>query len=89
MWNVLRDRRFRGIKFRRQHVASPFILDFFAISLKLAVEIDGDSHLGRQALDDARDAELARLYGIRVWRVTARRVETELSAVLRELAVVL
>ena len=89
MWNALRDRRFRGIKFRRQHVASPFILDFFAHSLKLAIEIDGGSHLGRQALDAARDADLGRLYGIRVWRVSARRVETELAAVLRDLAVVL
>ncbi len=41
MWNALRDRRFRGIKFRRQHVLHPFIVDFYAPSLKLVVEVDG------------------------------------------------
>lgn len=58
-------------------------------SPKLAIEIDGGSHLGRQALDAARDADLGRLHGIRVWRVSARVVEVELAAVLGELAVVL
>ena len=38
LWNALRDRRFRGIKFRRQHVLHPYIVDFFASSLKLVVE---------------------------------------------------
>ena len=85
MWNAVRDRRFRGIKFRREHVLHPFIVDFYAASLKLVVEVDGGYHAGRVAEDTARDAELARLYGVRVIRFEAHRVERDLRAVLAEL----
>ena len=86
MWNALRDRRFRGIKFRREHVLHPFIVDFYAPSLKLVVEIDGGYHAGRVAEDAARDAELVRLYGVRVIRFGADRVERNLGRTLAELA---
>ncbi len=85
MWNALRDRRFRGIKFRRQHVLHPFIVDFYAPSLKLAVEVDGGYHAERSAEDAARDAELVRLYGVRVVRLDAARVERNLGCTLAEL----
>ena len=87
LWNSLRDRRFRGIKFRRQHVLSPFIVDFYAASLKLVVEVDGGYHAARGVEDAGRDAELARLYGVRVVRVAAHCVEHDLGRVLEQLAV--
>ncbi len=86
LWNALRDRRFRGIKFRREHVLHPFIVDFYAASLKLVVEVDGGYHATRSAEDAARDAALARLHGVRVVRFEAWRVERELGAVLVALA---
>lgn len=89
MWNALRDRRFRGIKFRRQHVLHPFIVDFFAASLKLVVEVDGGYHSARVAQDAARDAALVRLHGVRVIRFAAHSVERELRAALAELGAVL
>ena len=86
MWNALRDRRFRGIKFRRQHVLHPFIVDFYAPSLKLVVEVDGGYHAARLAQDAARDAELTRLHGVRVIRLDASRVERDLGRTLAVLA---
>ena len=86
MWNALRDRRFRGIKFRRQHVLHPFIVDFYASALKLVVEIDGGYHAARVAEDAARDATLARLHGVRVVRFEAHYVERHLGSVLTALA---
>jgi len=49
-----------GIRFRRQHPAGPFILDFFCARANLAVEIDGIVHgMGeRTARDEQRDAWL-------------------------------
>jgi len=85
LWNALRDRRFRGIKFRRQHVAHPYILDFFAPMLKLGVEVDGGYHRGRVAEDAARDLDLAAYYGVRVVRVDAGLVERDLQEALRGL----
>ena len=86
LWNALRDRRFRGVKFRRQHVMHPYIVDFYAPGLKLVVEVDGGYHRDRGAEDAARDLDLAAYYGVRVVRVDAGLVERDLSAALRVLA---
>ena len=44
LWTLLRDRRFQGKKFRRQHTISSFILDFYCHERKLAIELDGNYH---------------------------------------------
>jgi len=75
-----------GVRFRRQHPFAPFILDFYAPSVKLAVEIDGSLHDARR--DAARDAELARS-GVRVLRVKAWMLERHLSVVLAVIRAVL
>lgn len=85
LWGALRDRRFGGIKFRRQHVLFPFIVDFYAPSLKLVVEVDGGYHLDRVSADALRDAELAATYGARVVRIDANLVERDLPAALATL----
>ncbi|HEX6901422.1 MAG TPA: endonuclease domain-containing protein [Thermoanaerobaculia bacterium] len=60
MWEILRDRRLQGIKFRRQHPISIYVADFFCHELKLIVELDGEVHdAPRRAVRDAnRDAYL-------------------------------
>jgi len=85
LWGALRDRRFRGIKFRRQHVLHPYIVDFFAPALKLVVEVDGGYHGDRVADDAARDLDLAGYYGVRVVRIEAALVEWDLPEALRVL----
>ena len=56
LWHRLR-RRPGGFKFRRQHPAGEYVLDFFCSDAKLAIEIDGISHnMGeRPASDMVRD----------------------------------
>ena len=83
LWNALRDRRFLDIKFRRQHVMHPYIVDFFASALKLVVEVDGGYHADRVAQDAARDLDLVGYYGVRVVRIEAELVERDLPAALR------
>ncbi len=51
VWRLLRGRRFRGLKFRRQVPVGPYIADFACIEAGLIVECDGGQH------GDARDAE--------------------------------
>lgn len=43
-WEMVRDRRMFGLKFRRQQVIDGFIVDFYCDSLGLCVEIDGGVH---------------------------------------------
>jgi very-short-patch-repair endonuclease len=68
LWLALRDSKL-GVKFRRQHVLAPFIVDFYAASLRLVIEVDGSVHEGREARDASRTAKLVALYGVRVVRV--------------------
>ena len=59
LWQVLRTSP-GGHRFRRQHPAGPFVLDFFCARANLAIEIDGFAHEtgDRPARDAARDAWL-------------------------------
>ena len=43
-WELLRDRKMLGLKFRRQQVVEGFIVDFFCAERRLIVEIDGGLH---------------------------------------------
>ena len=87
LWQALRRRGLHGLKFRRQHPIGPFILDFYCLSAKLAVEIDGAVHtLGdNPARDNSRDLWLER-HGITVRRIEARHVRDKLEAVLTEIS---
>ena len=44
LWRALRGHRFAGFKFRRQHPAGGYLLDFYCAAAKLAVELDGSQH---------------------------------------------
>lgn len=44
MWQLLRAKRFMNLKFRRQHVISPYIVDFYCHELGLVIELDGGQH---------------------------------------------
>ena len=74
LWQRLRQRP-SGFKFRRQHPAGEFILDFFCSKAKLAIEIDGYSHEtgNRPQADEMRDSWL-RLRNIQSLRITANEV---------------
>ena len=43
LWQVLRTSP-SGHKFRKQHPAGPYVLDFFCAKANLAIEIDGSAH---------------------------------------------
>ena len=60
LWNILRQRP-HGIKFRRQHPVGPYILDFYCLEKRIAIEIDGQSHNrgNRPERDAIRDLWLA------------------------------
>jgi very-short-patch-repair endonuclease len=67
LWYHLRDRRFYGFKFRRQHVIQSFIVDFVCLERKLVIELDGGQHGINIEYDQSRDA-IIRNEGFRVIR---------------------
>src|SRR6266550_2543539 len=61
LWRALRAGRFAGFKFRRQHPADHYTLDFYCPAAKLSVELDGFQHglPEQQQRDAAREKFLA------------------------------
>jgi hydrogenase maturation protease HycI len=69
LWELIRSRQIEGRKFRRQFSVRGFVLDFYCPRLKLAIELDGDVHEGkdRKIYDKARQ-KLLECAGIRFLR---------------------
>jgi len=86
LWHELRNYKLGGLKFRRQHLIDPFILDFYCSEKKLAVEVDGDFHVTDSARrhDERREAWLNDR-GIRVLRFSHDRVIHDMESVLAEI----
>jgi len=63
LWELLRNRKFMGLKFRRQHQIGEYIVDFYCAEQKLVVELDGPAHDtdDRRRIDSTRDAYLQSL----------------------------
>jgi len=55
LWQYLRNKRFHGFKFRRQHPLGNYVVDFVCLSKKLVVELDGRQHLNNLHYDKVRD----------------------------------
>ncbi len=83
LWIALRRRAAGGFKFRRQHPIGPYVLDFYCDSVRLAVEVDGFTHVtgDHPARDERRDAWLAQR-GICTLRIDARDVRDEFDGVV-------
>ena len=85
LWTALRAHRLDGMKFARQVVVAPYIVDFAARSAKLAIELDGDTHAARTGYDARRTSFLER-QGYRVIRFTNAEVMVNLEGVLLTIA---
>lgn len=72
-----------SVNFSRQYRVGNYILDFYAPSIKLAVELDGGQHYEDQAAlyDKERSLYLNNL-GIRVLRFTNTDVDKNLNSVI-------
>ena len=70
-WELLRDRRVLGAKFRRQHPIDNYIADFACVDANLIVEIDGRSHDARE--QGLRDEERAKRLKELGWRLLVVR----------------
>jgi very-short-patch-repair endonuclease len=90
LWERVRDRRFGGWKFRRQHAIGPYVVDFFCEELALVVEVDGGVHedpvqrerdAGRQAVLEGR--------GLRFVRIEASALEADPDGVVARLGAAL
>jgi very-short-patch-repair endonuclease len=82
-YSYLRQFRFKVL---RQRPIDHFIVDFYCPSLKLVIEIDGNSHFTEegQAYEQERTAQLEG-YGLTVIRFTNQQVLQEFQSVCEQL----
>lgn len=81
LWYRLRDRRFMGLKFRRQVPMGCYIADFLCMELGLIIELDGGQHAEQVAYDQRRSQWLES-QGYTVLRYWNNQVLQEMEAVL-------
>jgi very-short-patch-repair endonuclease len=83
LWRELRKRP-GGFKFRRQHAAGTYVLDFYCAKAKLAIELDGWTHDNAAAVRrDLRRSDFLRSQGVATTRVPAKLVLDDMRAVIR------
>lgn len=86
LWRHLRGRQLAGQKFRRQHLISPYVLDFYCEELCLGIELDGGQHYVDEGREhDRRRAAYLQGEGVRLLRFSNREVLLELHAVLERI----
>lgn len=87
LWELLRDRKINGLKFRRQHPLKGYIVDFFCYELKLIIELDGGyhNHPEQKEKDEIRDLHLKAL-GYKVLRFSNTTVSKEPKVITETIA---
>src|SRR4051812_15161818 len=81
LWSHLRGRRFAGFKFRRQTPIAGYIADFYCAKARLIIELDGESHVGKEAADENRRRAIE-AHGFKVLQIWDTHVYEDLDAVL-------
>ena len=81
LWQQLR--RHADEKWRRQHPAGPYVLDFYCGAVRLCVEVDGEGHArGTAPATDARRDAWLLAQGVATLRVPAAAVLRNLDGVV-------
>ncbi len=87
LWSKIR-RKSLGFEFHRQVPIDEYIVDFYCHELKLAIEVDGSSHIDKHEYDLRRQKKLESL-GVRFIRFEDLDVKRSLIDVLRALEIVI
>lgn len=86
LWEHLRKSQLLGLKFQRQYGIGPYIIDFFCPELRLAIEIDGDSHFAPDAVVyDKQRQQFIESKDITVVRFLNTDIHENIDGVLKQL----
>lgn len=86
LWNILKDYKLKGFKFRRQHPISNYIADFYCHKAKIIIEIDGGYHNSiEQVLIDKARTEYFLEIGLQEIRFSNQQILFEIENVLNKI----
>jgi primosomal protein N'/very-short-patch-repair endonuclease len=81
LWQQLRKHQI-GVKFRRQHIIGPYIVDFYCAEARLIIEVDGPTH-DDTTLEDAARQSFLESRGFTVIRFTNQAIYQALDYVVQ------
>jgi very-short-patch-repair endonuclease len=86
LWEILKNKKLCGRKFRRQHSIGHYIVDFYCPSERLIIELDGQHHFTPEGIiqDQERDNHL-KMMNLTVLRFENEDVLNNLTLVLKEI----
>ena len=85
LWECLRRKRLKGLKFRRQHPIGRYIADFYCPEAHLVIELDGKIHqIKDQKEYDKIRQEIIEMRGMRVLRIKNEEIEQDIESVIRK-----
>lgn len=83
LWSVLKNRNLSRTKFRRQHGIGDYIVDFYCPELKIAIEVNGESHYTKSGIKhDRKRNQFLKELDIKALHFTNEQVFNNLDGVL-------
>ncbi|OGE82781.1 MAG: hypothetical protein A3B10_03935 [Candidatus Doudnabacteria bacterium RIFCSPLOWO2_01_FULL_44_21] len=88
LWYYLKGKNLKDYKFRRQYSVGKYILDFFCPKLRLAIELDGDSHFidDRAKVYDKNRQKFLSSQNITVIRFTNTEISESIDGVIDKIS---
>ena len=89
LWQLLRNKKFNNLKFRRQHpLTAGFILDFYCAEIKLGIELDGGYHNETEQKEyDEERTKIVNEYGINIIRFKNEDILLDIENVLKKIMI--
>jgi very-short-patch-repair endonuclease len=84
LWQQIKGKRVLGYDFHRQKPIDEYVIDFYCPRLKLVLEIDGDSHDGKEETDRIRQDKLESM-GLAVLRFWDSDVKSNVDGIVEQL----
>jgi len=84
LWQHIKGKQLLGYDFHRQKPINEYVVDFYCPRLKLILEIDGDSHEGKEEADKIRQEKLE-LLGLTVMRFWDWDVKSNIDGIVEYL----
>lgn len=86
LWNILKDYKLKGFKFRRQHAIANYIADFYCHKASLVIEIDGEYHNTNEQIEkDKYRTDYFNEIGLKEIRFTNNQILCDIGNVLNEI----
>ena len=86
LWNILKNRQFHNLKFKRQQPIGNYIVDFICKEAKIIIEVDGGQHNEKENIElDKIRTEFLESKGYKVIRFWNNEVYENIEGVIKRL----